>query len=172
MATVNAVAGQIADELSRLAPDSAAVFADNVTRFTDGSGQVSATIDRIRAERSGTTVAQTEPVAQYLVEAAGLTDATPTDFLRAVEDETDPPAAALAGVTDLLRSGDAAALLLNTQTEGPVTDQVRAAAEQSGVPVVEVTETLPAATAGWVAWMKGQVDALATALGLSVRTTG
>ena len=35
----------------------------------------------------------------------------------------------------------------------------------AGVPVVAVTETLPAGTTDYVSWMGGQIDQLATALG-------
>ncbi|GAB2933742.1 zinc ABC transporter substrate-binding protein [Rhodococcus aerolatus] len=170
VATVNGVAARIAEELGRLDPADAGTFTANVARFTEGSKQVAATTERIRSQRSGTQVAQTEPVAHYLLDAAGVVDATPTDFLRAVEDETDPPAAAVAATTDLLSAKRVAALVDNTQTESPVTERVRSAAQSAGVPVVGVTETLPAGTAGWVAWMKSQVDALATALGVDVST--
>lgn len=170
VATVNGVAARIAEELGKLDPADAGTFTANVGRFTDGSNQVAATIERIRSQRAGTQVAQTEPVAQYLVDAAGLLDATPTDFLRAVEDETDPPAAAVAATTDLLASRQVSVLVDNTQTESPVTERVRGAAQSAGVPVVAVTETLPGGTAGWVAWMKSQVDALAGALGVDVST--
>ena len=39
-------------------------------------------------------------------------------------------------------------LIYNRQTEGAVPEQLRAAAEQAGVPVVEVTETVAARVDG------------------------
>jgi zinc/manganese transport system substrate-binding protein len=57
-----------------------------------------------------------------------------------------------------------AALLANAQTESPATKQVEQAATRGGVPVVKVTETLPAGTMDYVTWMGGQIRALAGAL--------
>ena len=56
------------------------------------------------------------------------------------------------------------ALIVNAQTETPTTDQVRQAAESAGVPVVEMTETLPADQPDYVSWMGSQIDALTAAL--------
>jgi zinc/manganese transport system substrate-binding protein len=109
-------------------------------------------------------VAITEPVPGYLVEAAGLTDATPPEFAKAIEEDTDPPAAVLQETLALFTADPVEALILNAQTETPTTDQVRQAAQTGGVPIVEVTETLPAGAADYLDWMGGEIDALAGAL--------
>ena len=57
-------------------------------------------------------------------------------------------------------------LVYNSQTQGATPDQLRRAATSAGVPVVEVTETVPAAARGsLVTWQLGQLDRLAAALG-------
>jgi zinc/manganese transport system substrate-binding protein len=55
--------------------------------------------------------------------------------------------------------------VVNTQTEGTVPDQLRAVAQQAGVPVVEVTESPPDAGGSFVAWQLAQLQQLSTALG-------
>ena len=55
-------------------------------------------------------------------------------------------------------------LIYNTQTEGSVPEQIRAAAERAGVPVVEVTETVPPGAQSFEAWQVDQLDCLAKAL--------
>ena len=100
----------------------------------------------------------------YLIESAGLVDATPPEFAKAVEEDTDPPAAVVAQTLQLFGSDPVRALIVNAQTETPTTDQVRQAAQTGGVPIVEVSETLPAGSVDYLSWMGGQVDALATAL--------
>jgi zinc/manganese transport system substrate-binding protein len=56
------------------------------------------------------------------------------------------------------------ALIVNAQTQTPTTDQVRQAAEAGGVPVVEMSETLPEGQPDYLTWMSAQVDALTAAL--------
>ena len=163
--TVVAVAGQVCDQLGRLDPDHAAQYTANTAAFRDATAAITAKTDAIRSARAGTDVAQTEPVAHYLLAAAGLVDATPEEFTSAIEEETDPPAAAVGEATDLVTSGRAKALVYNTQAESPVTQALRSAAESRGVPVVEVTETLPTTDIGYVDWLAGETTALAGAVG-------
>ena len=61
---------------------------------------------------------------------------------------------------------DADVLIYNTQTEGSVPEQIRAAAESAGVPVVEVTETVAPGADSFEAWQVAQLTALAKALGV------
>ena len=58
-----------------------------------------------------------------------------------------------------------AVLVFNTQTEGAITDQVRDEADRAGVPVVDVTETVPSGSRSFVSWQVGQLRRLAAALG-------
>jgi zinc/manganese transport system substrate-binding protein len=126
---------------------------------------LAAKVNAIKAAHAGTRVAVTEPVPLYLVRAAGLTDATPEAFSHAVEDGNDPPAAVLQQTLAQFAGPDRVRVLLsNAQTESPSTTQVEQAATAGGVPVVKVTETLPAGTMDYVTWMGGQIDQLAAAL--------
>jgi zinc/manganese transport system substrate-binding protein len=59
--------------------------------------------------------------------------------------------------------GKVKALVYNAQTSGPITEQVKKAAEQAGVPVVPVTETLPDGTS-YVDWMAQNLHNLKQAL--------
>ena len=69
-----------------------------------------------------------------------------------------------AKLDDLLTSRTARVLLYNTQAVDPVTAAVRATAEKSGVPVVTLTESLPAGVTSYLVWQGSQIDALARAL--------
>ena len=63
-------------------------------------------------------------------------------------------------------SARARVLIYNTQTEGSVPQQLRAAAEKAGVPVVDVTETVAPGADSFEAWQVAQLTALAKALGV------
>lgn len=167
--TVQALATRLAADLGAADPAGAAEFTANAEAF---NGRVAELITRAQAigtAHPGARVAVTEPVPGYLIQAAGLTDATPPEFTEAIEEDSDPPAAALQETLALFSGDPVRALVVNAQTGTPSTDQVRQAAQTAGVPVVEMTETLPEGAGDYVAWMGAQIDALAGALG---NTTG
>jgi zinc/manganese transport system substrate-binding protein len=161
---VKKVAGKIADELGAIDPDGKRTFAANAESFGAELDTIATKAEKIGRENPGAKVVATEPVAHYLLETAGLTDATPPEFSEAIEEETDPPVAVLAETTGLVTGKQIAALINNSQTETPVTKALKDSAARAGVPVVDVTETLPEAVTSYVDWMTGQVDALAGAL--------
>jgi zinc/manganese transport system substrate-binding protein len=67
---------------------------------------------------------------------------------------------------DLFKLGRVKALVYNEQTSGPITEQVKRAAEHAGIPVVPVTETLPDGSS-YVAWMAENLHKLKLALSAS-----
>jgi len=161
--TVGAVADAVAKELSTLDPTNAARYAANAATFHTGLDGLAGDTAAIAADHTGTPVAVTEPVPHYLLAAAGLDDVTPPAFSAAIENETDVPATVLAQMLDLFAGGRVAALVNNSQTAGPQTDLVVKAAQDAGVPVVGVRETLPAGQ-DYLTWMGATIAALAAAL--------
>jgi zinc/manganese transport system substrate-binding protein len=162
--TVQSFATTLAQQLGTLDAEGAADYTANAEAFNT---EVAGLIERAAAAGAGTPgarIALTEPLPVYLVEAAGLTDVTPPEFSEAVEEDTDPPAAVVAEMLALFSGDPVRALILNDQTQTPTTDQVRKAAEGAGVPVVEMSETMPEGQTDYVAWMGGQIDALTGAL--------
>jgi zinc/manganese transport system substrate-binding protein len=121
-----------------------------------------AKVAALRGRFAGTPVTATEPVFGYMAAAVGLTVGN-DDFQRAVMNETEPSATAIAAVIDAIRNHKVRALIYNTQVTDPLTEQLLAAAEAARVPVVGVTETKPAGLS-YVGWMTGQLDLLGKAL--------
>ncbi|MGH4009243.1 MAG: metal ABC transporter solute-binding protein, Zn/Mn family [Pseudonocardiaceae bacterium] len=160
---VQNVAQQIAEKLGQLDPEQAQQFLARAQAFHTEIEDLESKLASIARTNSGQQVAMTEPVAEFLITAAGLTDATPSEFLEAVEEETDPPVAAVAATQELFTQRQVRVLVYNPQAETPVTSQIRAASEAAGIPVVTMTETLPENT-GYSGWMSGQIDALSAAL--------
>ena len=162
--TVQKLAGTVATELGTADPAHAAEFTANAGAFGARVGELQARAQAIGDAHPGARIAVTEPVPAYLLESAGLVDATPPEFAEAVEEDTDPPAAVVAQTMALFGTDPVRALIVNAQTVTPTTEQVRQAAQTDGVPIVEVTETLPAGTTDYTSWMGAQIDALAAAL--------
>ena len=107
----------------------------------------------------------TERVPGYLLQAAGLTVVTPPGFAAAIENGNEPSAGDTAQMFQLITSHGTRVLLYNAQAVSPVTQQVRALARQSGVPVVPVTETMPPSFGSFQARQLAQANALLDALG-------
>src|SRR5581483_1045848 len=135
-----------------------------LSRFVASLAPLRRTVSAIRASHAGAPVAVTEPVPGYLVAAAGLRDLAPTAFTRAIEDGSEPPPGAVAAMLELLRGRKVRVLLYNSQAVSPITARVRAAARAAGIPVVGVTETLPAGET-FQRWQLGEAKALQAALG-------
>nr|AIU93454.1 hypothetical protein LRS1606.20 [Rhodococcus sp. NS1] len=160
---VAGVAQQIAEQLSSLDPDNAGAYEANAEAFGARLADVDNVIAAIAASAPGARVAQTEPIAHYLVEAAGLDDITPGEFEDAVENGNDPSPAAIADTLTLVGDKRVRVLIYNIQTESSVTANLRTAAESAGVPVVEVTETLPEDT-DYLTWLSATTQSLADAV--------
>ncbi|MBO0855982.1 MAG: zinc ABC transporter substrate-binding protein [Nocardia sp.] len=164
MNTVGAVAGRIADELGRIDPAHARAFTDRANAFRARLAGVTAITAKIAATHPKAPVLQTEPIAHYLLTAADVEDRTPHEFEEAIEQGTDPAPADLATTRDLLTTKAVRALVYNIQTEDKTTKDLADSAERAGVPVIDVTETLPAHS-DFVTWQTGNANALAAALG-------
>jgi zinc/manganese transport system substrate-binding protein len=155
--------GRIADALGEVDPDGAAGYAANASALRDGIAGLVAREEQARAATEGAGVVVTEPVPGYLLEALGADDRTPVEFSEAIEEGSDVPPATLRDTLDLLATGQVEALVYNSQTSGPETEQVLDAARAAGTAVVPVTETLPDGE-DYLSWMGGNLDAVVAAL--------
>ncbi len=162
--TAKAVAERVATRLGDADPARRDEYRSRATRFGQRADEILRTERAIAVARPGATVVATEPVAHYLLRAAGVTDKTPPGFTAAIAQDSDPAPADVAAVLDLISRRQVSALVFNDQTATEVTRRIRSAAEQSGIPVVSVTETLPAGT-DYLNWQADTAGALAAALG-------
>jgi zinc/manganese transport system substrate-binding protein len=163
---VTGVADAVTAEFGKLAPDAAEYFDQRRADFTETLKPYDDLIDKIKANASGKTYAATESVFDDMAAAVGLTNRTPQGYQLSSANETDPSPADLDAFLRLLGDRGVDVLIYNTQTEGSVPEQIRAAAEGAGVPVVNVTETVPPGTQSFEAWQVDQLNALAKALGV------
>lgn len=163
LAAVGAVADEVAARLGAVDPDNAGTYTANAEAFGERLAEVEDQVAALRDEVEGRPAAVTEPVPGYLLEDAGLVDVTPEEFSEAIEEETDVPPDALAETLELFTDHATDVLVYNSQTTGPQTEQVLAAAEAYDVPVVPVTETLPEGD-DYIGWMTSNVSALRAAL--------
>ncbi|MCH9728453.1 MAG: zinc ABC transporter substrate-binding protein [Actinomycetia bacterium] len=163
---VNQVAEAVTADLSALSPDAAGYFKKRHTAFENVMQPYDETIEAIKSRSAGKSFAATESVFDNMAAALGLQDQTPDGYRLAAANGTEPTPADLDGFLRLLGERGVDVLIYNTQTEGSVPKKIRAAAEEAGVPVVGVTETVPPNAQSFQTWQVGQLDSLAEALGV------
>jgi zinc/manganese transport system substrate-binding protein len=161
---VSKVADQIAASFE--AKDSAHEldYQHNLYKFNQSLQPLINTINQIKKQYSGQPVAYTERVPGYLLKDAGLSVKTPTGFASAIEDGTDPSPADNEAMDNLMRDRAIKVLLYNSQTTSTVTQAVRNLATKAGIPVIGVTETLPAQYSTYQSWQQGQLNEILNAL--------
>jgi zinc/manganese transport system substrate-binding protein len=157
LAAMGQLADSVAAKLGELEPASATTFESNAAAFKSGLEDLAGKLEGMKAGAAGAQVAVTEPVPVYLLEDAGLENATPEDYTAAIEEGSDVPPAVLKAATDLVSSKSVRFLAYNGQTEGPQTEALKKAAEAAGVPVVDFSETLPEGKT-YLQWMTDNVN--------------
>ena len=161
---VPTVAAAITAALVKAAPQDAPTFRANLAAFDRSLAPLDATLATIKAHFHNVPVAYTERVPGYALAVAHLDVKTPAGFARSIEDGDDPGPADTLAMQKLLDDHDINVLLYNVQTETPVTAQVRALARQHGIPVVGVSETMPAGAHTYQQWQQSQLTNLLHAL--------
>ena len=155
-----AVAEEVAKRLAEIDSADADEYRSNAEAFGSQANEIAASARAIGTAHPSGSVVATEPVAYYLLRTAGLADRTPPGFASAVEEGDDPSPADVAAMLDLIGTRQVSVLLFNPQTETAATEQIRAAARRAALPVVSVTETMPAGV-DYLTWQRDTVDELA-----------
>jgi zinc/manganese transport system substrate-binding protein len=160
---IPAVVNAIADALVAADPANASAYRAGATRTVRALQPLQDAVQALRSADAGDPVAYTERVPGYLLTDAALRVLTPTGFARSIEDGTDPSPSDVAAMRALITDRSVRALLYNEQATSPVTAQLQGLARSNGVPVVAVTETMPAHQ-DFESWQLAQVRALTAAL--------
>lgn len=161
--TVQKLVTALVTRLSAADGSGAATYRANGAALSAKLAALESTEASIRSGHAGAGVAITEPVPLYLLQACGLVNKTPASFSTAVEEGSGVPVQALNDTLELFKAKAVTLLAFNEQTSSPETEKVLAAAKANGVPVLPVTETLPAGT-DYVSWMTSNLDAVQAAL--------
>ena len=109
-------------------------------------------------------MATTEPVADYLLQAAGADNSTPFAFQADIMNGTDPSAQDVAIERSLFTAHKVKVLLYNQQVTDTLTDSFITLAQQDDIPVVGVYETMPGPGFDYQSWMLAEVQALRNAI--------
>jgi len=170
--TMPLVAGAVGTALSRLQPGHAAYFKANVQRFDYSLRPWVRALAQFSSAHRRTPVAVTEPVADYMLAAAGARVMTPQALQSAIMNGTDPSPEDISIETNLLTGHRVKALLYNRQVTDSLTAGFLAAARKAGIPVVGVYETMPAPGFDYQRWMMAELSALERAVVKRASTVG
>ena len=163
-ATMPKVAAAATEALSKLEPANAAYFAANEQAYLAAFQPITDKIGQIKAAYPGAPIAFTENVAGYLTDQIGLVVKTPVGFMKAVEEGTDPAPADVAAERDLFTKKAVKVLVYNSQVTSPTTQEIHDLAQQNGIPIVGVAETIPPTYHTFQEWQLAQLTELEQAL--------
>jgi zinc/manganese transport system substrate-binding protein len=132
---------------------------DYETRLASFLASLKPVNDRIAAIRgkfAGAAVTASEPVFGYMAAALGLTMRN-EKFQVAIMNDTEPSARDVAGFEDDLRHRKVKVMFFNKQASDKAVERLVALARRSNIPVVGVTETMPAGVT-YQQWMLNELN--------------
>jgi zinc/manganese transport system substrate-binding protein len=161
---VGAVADAIAQALARALPADAALFSKNDQVFRQSLVAIKRRFAQISSRWAGAPIGLTETIFLYQTRPLGLRVLTPLEYQKAVSEGNDPPADAVVEAEKQITQKRIRILLLNLQSVSSIAARARDEAAAAGIPVVGLTETMPAGET-YQTWMLRQLDEIASALG-------
>jgi len=161
-ATMPRVAKAITTTLSAADPAHASDYAMRLNAVLGALERIDARVAALRGPYHGTPVTATEPVFGLMAQALGLTMRNER-FQIAVMNDTEPSAQDLAAMERDLKERKVKVFFYNSQVSEALTTRLRDLAKAANIPIVGVTETLPAGM-HFQDWMLSELDATDKAL--------
>lgn len=160
--TMPAVAAALAAEFASRDPAHKADYEARLAAFETSLNPMLRKIAEMKQKHAGDAVTATEPVYGYMIDALGY-DMRNQSFQLAVMNDTEPSASDLAAFQDDLKNRKVKALIYNNQVTDDMTERLKELAQQADIPIVGVTETLPAGMT-YQSWMMDELTRLDKAL--------
>jgi zinc/manganese transport system substrate-binding protein len=162
--TMPAAAAAMAADLTALQPAHSSYFRTRLAAFDKSLGPWLSAIAQFKARYPGTPVATTEPVADYMLQAAGTDNLTPFGFQADIMNGVDPSPQDVSLENGFFTRHKVKAFVYNQQVVDPLTTSIRQTALKAGIPVVGVYETMPTPGYDYQTWMLAEVRALQEAV--------
>ena len=161
---VGTIAQSITAALEKLDNAHQADYENALASFQKSLVPIRQKLTEIKTKYGGTPVGLTETIYLYQTDPAGLKVLTPFDFEKAIAEGNDPPADTVLNANDQITKRQVKVLIYNVQTVTPVTTNLEDEARQNNIPIVPVSETMPAGQT-YQSWMLDQLNNLEQALG-------
>ncbi|GAA4921892.1 metal ABC transporter solute-binding protein, Zn/Mn family [Nesterenkonia rhizosphaerae] len=142
--------------MGELVPENAELYTENAQAL---AGEIDELDERNRAiEAEGMSYLATEAVSGFLLQDAGFEDLTELQFLSAVEHGDDVSPRLYQQALNVATGDEIDLLAYNPQTETNQSARIRQAAEDSGVSVLEFSETFPDGFDSYTEWMSENIS--------------
>ncbi len=149
----------------RLDRQHAAYYDQRRISFRNGPlARYEALIASIRTRFGGVRVGASESVFAPLAQSLGLRLVTPSSFLNAVSEGSDPTGSARSTVDGQIARRQIKAWVYNSQNATPDVQRLTSEARANGIPVATISETLTPSGATFQSWQSGELRALERAL--------
>ena len=162
--TMPAVANAVAADLSAIQPSHASYFRAGARTFIGSLASWNQAIASFKAKYPNTPVAVTEPVADYMLQAAGTNIMTPFAFQADVMNGVEPSAQDTALERSLFTQHKVKVFLYNQQVTDTLTQSFITLAKENDIPVVGVYETMPVPGYDYQSWMLAETRDLQQAV--------
>ena len=168
--TMPAVASVMASDLSELDPSHKAYFQARLQAFDASLKPWLDAIAAFKAKYPRASVATTEPVADYMLEAMGMDLLTPFSFQADIMNGVDPAPEDITLETGFFTKHEVKVFCYNEQVVDPLTISIRQTAQSAKVPVVGVYKTMPTPGFDYQSWMLAEVAAIKAAVAHGIST--
>lgn len=153
--TMPKLANEVAKRLGKIDPKNADTYKENAQKYISDIKPVQDEVTKLSKNANQKLVDVSEPVFDYMLDAIGYKVAN-NHFEVAVEQETDPSPKDIADMQTDIKDKKIAFFVSNIQEMSPTVEKMVKLADANDVPVVEVTETLPAGK-DYKTWMLDQL---------------
>ncbi len=164
---VGAAADKITAEYKAIDAGDASFFDQQRAVLTTALKPYSDLVAEIKTRFAGKPIGSTESIFVYMAAALSLNLISPPDFMDAVAQGTDPPAASVATFHDQVANREIRVLVYNVQSSSAITATLKQLAQQNQIPLVGVSETLQPVGASFQDWQVRQLMQLEAALSSS-----
>jgi zinc/manganese transport system substrate-binding protein len=162
--TMPAVANAIATDLAQLDPAHASYFKANAASFITSLTDWNSAIAAFKSAHPDVPVATTEPVADYMLQAAGADNLTPWTLQADIMNGVDPSPQLVAQQDALFNDHKVKVFVYNQQVTDTLTQSFIKLAQKNDIPVIGVYETMPTPGYTYQTWMQAEVNALSKAV--------
>lgn len=157
--TMPRLATKIAADLAKIQPQHKRYFEQQARAYQDSLTPITKELAGLKKHVHGQRVAVSEPVFDYSLKALGYKISN-NHFAKSIEDGADPSPRDISQMQSDIKHHRIAFFVENTQTDSNIITNMVKLAKKYDVPVLKVTETLPAHQT-YESWMLSQYQQLA-----------